>query len=76
MLADNSDELISLVGMGDIINTFPSHVTRYWGMSNIRFLPVPDIATLNFALVWRTEAENDLIRALADTVRDLGVFRF
>ncbi|MCX4804689.1 LysR family transcriptional regulator [Streptomyces sp. NBC_01214] len=76
VLADNSDELISLVGMGDIINTFPGHVTRYWGMSNIRFLPVPDIATLNFALVWRTEAENDLIRALADIVRDLGVFRF
>ncbi|MEU9372727.1 LysR family transcriptional regulator [Streptomyces sp. NPDC048255] len=76
VLADNSDELISLVGMGDIINTFPGHVTRYWGMSNIRFLPVPDIATLNFALVWRTDAENDLIRALADTVRDLGVFRF
>ncbi|MFG2332594.1 hypothetical protein ACGFMM_23560 [Streptomyces sp. NPDC048604] len=34
------------------------------------------LGTLNFALVWRTEAENDLIRALADTVRDLGVFRF
>ncbi|WCD91057.1 Hydrogen peroxide-inducible genes activator (plasmid) [Streptomyces xanthophaeus] len=74
--AENSDELISLVGMGEIINTFPRHVTRYWGMSNIRFLPVPDIPTLNFALVWRTDAENELIRALADTVRDLGVFRF
>ncbi|WP_405785934.1 hypothetical protein [Streptomyces sp. NBC_01367] len=45
-------------------------------MSNIRFLPVPEMATLTFALVWRTDAENDLIRALADTVRDLGVFRF
>ncbi|WP_405680755.1 LysR family transcriptional regulator [Streptomyces sp. NBC_00868] len=74
--SDNGDQLISHVGMGDIIHTFPGHVTRYWGMSNIRFLPVPEMGTLTFALVWRTEAENDLIRALADTVRDLGVFRF
>ncbi|MER7821955.1 LysR family transcriptional regulator [Streptomyces sp. NPDC096097] len=74
--SDNSDDLISHVGMGEIINTFPSHVTRHWGMSNIRWLPVPDMATMNFALVWRTESENDLIRALADTVRDLGMFRF
>ncbi|WP_328923266.1 LysR family transcriptional regulator [Streptomyces sp. NBC_00190] len=74
--SDNGDQLISHVGMGDIIHTFPGHVTRYWGMSNIRFLPVPEMGTLTFALVWRTEAEDDLIRALADTVRDLGVFRF
>ncbi|MDX6757908.1 MULTISPECIES: LysR family transcriptional regulator [Streptomyces] len=74
--SDNADELISHVGMGEIIHTFPGHVTRYWGMSNIRWLPLPDMPTLDFALVWRTEAENDLIRALADTVRDLGAFRF
>ncbi|MFJ3206233.1 LysR family transcriptional regulator [Streptomyces sp. NPDC086989] len=74
--SDNADQLINHIGMGDIIHTFPGHVTRYWGMSNIRFLPIPEMAALTFALVWRTEAENDLIRALADTVRDLGVFRF
>ncbi|MER5758062.1 LysR family transcriptional regulator [Streptomyces sp. NPDC002082] len=74
--ADTSDDLINMVGMGEIIHSFPSNVTRYWGMSNIRWLPVPDLPTMTFALVWRTESENDLIRALADTVRDLGVFRF
>ncbi|MEV7771793.1 LysR family transcriptional regulator [Kitasatospora sp. NPDC086791] len=74
--ADHADELINLVGMGEIIHGFPGHVTRYWGLSNIRWLPVPDLTTMTFALVWRTESENDLIRALADTVRDLGVFRF
>ncbi|MFF5449122.1 LysR family transcriptional regulator [Streptomyces sp. NPDC012888] len=74
--SDNADELISHVGMGEIVHTFPGHVTRYWGMSHIRWLPVPEMGTLTFALVWRTEAENDLIRALADTVRDLGVFHF
>ncbi|MEU6238128.1 LysR family transcriptional regulator [Kitasatospora sp. NPDC047058] len=66
------DELISLISMGDIVQTFPGHVTRYWGMPNIRWLPVPDLGTLRYALVWRGEAENDAIRALAGTVRDLG----
>ncbi|MFF7178034.1 LysR substrate-binding domain-containing protein [Streptomyces sp. NPDC008121] len=74
--SDTADELIAHVGMGEIIHAFPGHVTRYWGMSNIRWLPLPDMPAMQFALVWRTEAENDLIRALADTVRDLGVFRF
>lgn len=73
---DNADDLIGLVGMGDIIHTFPGHVTRHWGMSNIQWLPVPQLTSLTYALVWRTEAENDLIRALADTVRSLGVFHF
>ncbi|MET9605293.1 LysR family transcriptional regulator [Streptomyces sp. NPDC006512] len=72
----NADELINLVGMGEIIHGFPSHVTRYWGMPNLRWLAIPDLPAMSFALVWRTEAENDLIRALADTVRDLGSLRF
>jgi DNA-binding transcriptional LysR family regulator len=74
--SDSGDELIGHVGMGDIIHAFPGHVTRYWGLTHIRWLPIPDMAAMNFALVWRTEAENDLIRALADTVRDLGAFHF
>ncbi|MCX4826277.1 LysR family transcriptional regulator [Streptomyces sp. NBC_01142] len=72
----NADELINLVGMGEIIHSFPSHVTKYWSMPNVRWLPIPDMSTMAFALVWRTEAENDLVRALADTVHDLGTFRF
>ncbi|MFD0418254.1 LysR family transcriptional regulator [Streptomyces sp. NPDC127108] len=74
--ADNADELIGMVGMGEIVQSFPGHVSRYWGLSHIRYLPVPDLSAMTYALVWRTEAENDLVRALAATVRDLGVFRF
>ncbi|MGW6692057.1 LysR family transcriptional regulator [Streptomyces sp. NPDC054961] len=72
----NSEDLISQVGMGEIIHAFPSHVTRHWGMSNVRWIPIPDLMGLEFALVWRTEAENEPIRALADTVRDLGTLHF
>ncbi|MEV0439809.1 LysR family transcriptional regulator [Streptomyces spectabilis] len=75
-LVTNAEELINQVGMGRIIHGFPSHVTRHWGMPNIRWLPVTDLAALSFALVWRTEAENELISALADTVREVGTLRF
>ncbi|APE22537.1 MULTISPECIES: LysR family transcriptional regulator [Streptomyces] len=72
----NAEELINQVGMGEIIHSFPSHVARHWGMPNIRWIPVTDLAPLSFALVWRTEAECEPITVLADTVRDLGALRF
>lgn len=66
------DELIDLVSTGEIVHGFPAHVTRYWSMPHIRWLPIKDMSTLSYALVWRTEAESDPIRALARVVRDLG----
>jgi hypothetical protein len=52
------------------VSTMP--VTEYWAMRHIRWLPVRDMPPLSFVLVWRTDAENDAIRALAAIVRDLG----
>ncbi|MER5638557.1 LysR family transcriptional regulator [Kitasatospora sp. NPDC002227] len=72
----NAEDLISRVGMGEIIHGFPSHVTRYWGMPNIRWIPVPDLPTLSYVLIWRTDAENEPIRALATVVRELGPHHF
>jgi hypothetical protein len=41
-------------------------------MPHIRWLPIRDMRPLPYAMVWRTETENDPIRALAQIVRDLG----
>ncbi len=68
----NGDDLINLVGTGEIVHSFPAHVTQYWAMPHIRWLPIRDMAPLAYALVWRTENENDPIRALARIVKDLG----
>ncbi|WP_433184362.1 LysR family transcriptional regulator [Actinoallomurus sp. CA-150999] len=68
----NGDDLINLVGTGEIVHSFPAHVTRYWAMPHIRWLPIPDMPPLPYAMVWRAEAENDPIRALAQIVRDVG----
>ncbi|NUR63557.1 MAG: LysR family transcriptional regulator [Catenulispora sp.] len=70
--ARHADEMITAVGMGEIVMPFPSHVAEYWNLPGIRYLPMPDLAPLSYALIWRTESENDLIRALAATARDLG----
>ncbi|MER7722027.1 LysR family transcriptional regulator [Streptomyces flaveolus] len=66
------DELINLVGTGEIVHPFPAHVTRYWALSHIRWLALPDMPSLPYALVWQTERENDLVRALAEVVRGAG----
>ncbi|WP_062431026.1 LysR family transcriptional regulator [Herbidospora daliensis] len=71
-LITSPDELINLVSTGEIVHSFPAHVTRYWAMGDLRWLPMPDMPHLTYALIWQTEAESDLVRALAETVRDLG----
>ncbi|WP_018348806.1 LysR family transcriptional regulator [Longispora albida] len=75
-LVTNAEELINLVITGEIVHPFPSHVTRHWSMPHVHFSRIPDMGRLSFALVWRTEAENDIIRALAHVVRELGSFTF
>lgn len=70
------DELINAVGMGEIVMPFPSLVSGYWALGDIRYLAMPDLPALRYALVWRTETENDAIRALAGTIRAAGVLAF
>lgn len=66
------DEAINMITTGEGIHAFPAHVTEYWATPHIRWLPVPDLSPLPYALVWRMDVENDLIRALVRVVRDLG----
>ncbi|GAA1761698.1 LysR family transcriptional regulator [Nonomuraea bangladeshensis] len=71
-VVQNTEEAITLAGMAEIVVLFPSHMTRYWVRPDITYLPVTGMEKLPFALVWRSESENEPIRALAEVVRDLG----
>ena len=51
-------------------------MTRYWSRPDIAYLPVSDLDALPYALVWRTETENELVRALARVAADLGTLVF
>ncbi|MFD6160566.1 LysR family transcriptional regulator [Nocardia sp. NPDC060256] len=66
------DELIDLVSTGEIVHSFPAHVTHYWSMPHINWLPIPDMRPLTYALVWRTGTESAPLRALAEIIADLG----
>lgn len=71
-LVTHMEELLTLVSVGEVVNSLPAHSARYWSRPDVAWLPFRDFEPLAYALVWRTEAENDVVRALARTVRDLG----
>ncbi|MDR8414407.1 LysR family transcriptional regulator [Nonomuraea sp. 3-1Str] len=69
----SAEAVLTLVSSGEVVNIFPAHASRYWARPDIVWLPVTDMDPFTSSLAWRGEAENDVIRALADVVRDLGV---
>ncbi|WP_343948756.1 LysR family transcriptional regulator [Nonomuraea longicatena] len=69
------EDIFNLVGTGEAVHLLGEHAVRYHVRPDIVYLPVRDGAMLRWALVWRTDRENDLIRALAQAVRDTGTLR-
>jgi DNA-binding transcriptional LysR family regulator len=51
--------------------TWGAHVARHHARPDIVYLPIHDWG-LRWGLVWRDDAETEMVRALADVVRDLG----
>lgn len=45
-------------------------MTRYYPRPGIAHLPVTDMEALPYGLLWRGDAENDMIRALTQPVRE------
>ncbi|MFE3185881.1 LysR family transcriptional regulator [Streptomyces violascens] len=70
--AGNLDELYTIVAAGEAVNSLGAHVTRYYTRPDIVYVPLRDAPRLHWSLVWRTGAENDLVRAFVQVVRDLG----
>ncbi|MFI1763129.1 LysR family transcriptional regulator [Streptomyces sp. NPDC020800] len=71
-LVRSTEELLTLISLGEIVSLFPDHMMRYCVRPDIVYLPVRDMEALSYALVWRSGTENGAILALAQTVRDLG----
>ncbi|MGR6924196.1 LysR substrate-binding domain-containing protein [[Actinomadura] parvosata] len=72
-LVTRMEELLTLVSAGEVVNSLPAHSARYWNRPDIAWLPFRDFDALSYALVWHTEAETDVVRALAAIVRALGL---
>lgn len=68
----NAEEVFAMISTGEVIHAFPTHAARYWVRPDITWMPIPDMAALSFGLVWRTAAETDHIRGLAQVVSEIG----
>ncbi|WP_040813088.1 LysR family transcriptional regulator [Nocardia concava] len=71
-LVSNRDEMFATISTGAAVTMLPAHSNRYWQRPDIAWVPVHDVSRLHYALIWRTEAENAEIRALAAVAADLG----
>ncbi|MFI7706747.1 LysR substrate-binding domain-containing protein [Nonomuraea sp. NPDC049480] len=68
----NLEDVFMHTVLGETVTLFPVHVTSYFPRPDIVYLPVNDMDALPYGLVWSSDAENDMIRAFARVVRDLG----
>ncbi|GAA3150506.1 LysR family transcriptional regulator [Planomonospora alba] len=69
---DNLVDIFMAAVLGEAVALFPAHVSRYYPHPDIAYLPVRDMGALPYGPVWLSAAENDMIRAFARVVRDLG----
>ncbi len=72
---ESCEEAMYLLSAGEMVGLTGAHAARYHARPDIVHLPPAEAPVLRWGLVWRTETENDLVRALAQTVRDLGTAR-
>ncbi|MES9608265.1 LysR family transcriptional regulator [Actinomadura sp. NPDC048032] len=68
----NIEDIFVSAVLEGTVSLFPAHVARYYPRPDIAYLPVRDMEALPFGPVWHGAAENDMIRAFARVVRDLG----
>lgn len=70
--AQGMDDILTTVGSGEAVHHLGAHAARYYARPDIRYLPIHDAPCLRWGLVWRSDAESEQVRALAQVVRDLG----
>jgi DNA-binding transcriptional LysR family regulator len=65
-------EMIPVIASGEAVSPVHIHATRYMTRSDIAYIPIHDAPLAHWALIWRTAAETDLIRALAQTAHEVA----
>ncbi|WUX65356.1 LysR family transcriptional regulator (plasmid) [Streptomyces sp. NBC_01431] len=70
--AANLDELFAIVAAGEAVNSLGAHVVRYYSRPDIVYIPLHDAPLLSWSLVWRSDVDNEMVRAFVRIVRDLG----
>ncbi len=67
------EDILLVVGTtSDVVHSITAHTARYFFRPDVVFLGLEEAQMMAWALVWRTENDNEFIRGLARVVRDLG----
>ncbi|WP_433050041.1 LysR family transcriptional regulator [Dactylosporangium sp. CS-033363] len=64
-LITNWDDQLKAVSAGQAVIATPAEAARFYPWPNLVYLPIRDAPPVQWALVWRTDAETPLIRAFA-----------
>ncbi|MFI6478671.1 LysR substrate-binding domain-containing protein [Nonomuraea sp. NPDC050663] len=68
----NTQQMIPILASGEAVSPLQAQATRFLARPDIATVPIHDAPACRWALVWRTAAETNLIRAFAATAEDLG----
>ncbi|MFE3450801.1 LysR family transcriptional regulator [Nonomuraea sp. NPDC059194] len=71
-IVTNTEEMLPILSTGEAVTPGHYRATLYYTRPDIAYVPIHDAPPLHMTLIWSTSAENEVIRAFADVVRDLG----
>ncbi|MGW4798853.1 LysR family substrate-binding domain-containing protein, partial [Nonomuraea sp. NPDC004297] len=65
-------EMIPIIASGEAMSPVMAQTAHYFPHADIAYIPIHDAPLARWALIWRTAAETDLIRAFVKTAKDVG----
>ncbi|MEV2271335.1 LysR family transcriptional regulator [Nonomuraea africana] len=71
-IVTNTEEMLPILSTGEAVSPGHYRSIRYFTRPDIAYALIHDAPPLQMTLIWHTSAENEVIRAFAEVIRDLG----
>ncbi|MFI9558507.1 LysR family transcriptional regulator [Nonomuraea endophytica] len=65
-------DMVPILSNGEAVSPVHGHAARYASRPDLAYVPIQDAPRTQWALVWRTATESDLILDLSRTVQEMG----
>ncbi|MFF0637513.1 LysR family transcriptional regulator [Nocardia sp. NPDC004151] len=67
-----ADDIFTAVSQDEAIHGVAAYAARYHARPDVVYIPIVDVAPLAWVLVWRSDSDDERLRALADVITELG----
>ncbi|MFE3757570.1 LysR substrate-binding domain-containing protein [Nocardia tengchongensis] len=67
-----SDDIYNAVSQDEAIHGVAAYAVRYHARPDVAYIPIANVAPLAWVLVWRSDSDDERLRALADVITELG----